>query len=590
MENKITASQILKEYENGLEYQKNMGYYEKFPMYERFKFGEQWPPATDRTRYMPRPVMNIIKYIVNQRKSNLLNSPLNILFSADETIEDIPEEMEETEENSLIKFASEGADKYTNLAKYVWEDLKQDELNDKITEDACTNGTGFVHYFWDINVKGGITNSYIGAIRGEIIDGLNIFVSNPQDEEIQNQDYIIVSKRVNVDKVKEIAKKEGISFEDIENISSDTTDENYDTSRSEDEEQNMTTLLTRYYRKKVNVTEEKDGVIIKTEKNQVFFVKSVGETLITKEHNTRLEKYPIAKFDWYRRKKSFFGVGEVEGIIPNQKAINFNIAMQLLAVQDMGFPKIIIPEGSIDQKITNEPGEIIVEHTFNGAGVRYLNPPAFSSMPLNLSDSIYEKTRTLAGVSDTSTGEAFTANMAASAIIALQNQAKVPIQNIQQKFFRFIEDVARIWLEFFRHYYSTGRTFAVEDEMGQKHNETVRGTDYKDFDYKLKIDVGTSSAYSESLAQSSLDKLFDRGDIDVETYVDLSPNTVMPFKERLKEIFKQQREIQQQMPEQQQAVPQEEMQSQISQEGYADTMANPEISQAVYNKIENESI
>lgn len=584
MENKITASQISKEYENGLEYQKNMGYYEKFPMFERFKFGQQWPSATDRTRYMPRPVMNIIKYIINQRKSNLLNSPLNILFSADETIEDT----EETEENSLIQRAAEGADKYTSLAKYVWEDLEQDELNDKITEDACTNGTGFVHYYWDIGVKGGITNSYIGAIRGEIIDGLNIFVSNPQDEEIQNQDYIIISKRVKVDKIKKIAKEEKIPFEEIENISSDTTDENYDTSRSEDEEQNMATLLTRYYRKKVKVTEEKDGVTTTKEKNQVFFIKSVGETLITKEHNTMLEQYPIAKFDWYRRKKSFFGVGEVEGIIPNQKAINFNIAMQLLAVQDMGFPKIIVPEGSVDQKITNEPGEIIIEHDFNGAGVRYLNPPAFSSMPLNLSDSIYEKTRTLAGVSDTSTGEAFTANMAASAIIALQNQAKVPIQNIQQKFFRFIKDVARIWLEFFRNYYSTDRTFAVEDEMGQKHNETVNGKDYKYFDYKLKIDVGTSSAYSESLAQSSLDKLFDRGDIDVETYVDLSPNTVMPFKERLKEIFKQQREMQEQM--QQQTAPQEETQNQISQEGYADTMISPEISQAVYNKIENESI
>ena len=65
--------------------------------------------------------------------------------------------------------------------------------------------------------------------------------------------------------------------------------------------------------------------------------------------------------------------------------------------------------------------------------------------------------------------------------------------------------------------------------------------------------------------------------------MDLSPNTVMPFKERLKEIFKQQRE-------QHPTAPQEEMQSQISQEGYADTLANPEISQAVLNKVENESI
>lgn len=130
--------------------------------------------------------------------------------------------------------------------------------------------------------------------------------------------------------------------------------------------------------------------------------------------------------------------------------------------------------------------------------------------------------------------------MAASAIIALQNQAKLPIDNIQKRFYRTIKNVGRIWEQFFKTYYSMERS-VVKKEVGDSQEAYLfRGTDYADVDFDLIIDVGASSTYSEALGQATLDKMYDKGDIDVDAYIELSPPNVMPFKESLRRIRQRQ--------------------------------------------------
>ena len=67
---KITETSIWQEYEYGLSYQRNMEFNEKFPIYEKFKNGDQWPEPTKRTANLPRPVFNIVDFLLEQR--NLL--------------------------------------------------------------------------------------------------------------------------------------------------------------------------------------------------------------------------------------------------------------------------------------------------------------------------------------------------------------------------------------------------------------------------------------------------------------------------------------------------------------------------------------
>jgi len=58
--------------------------------------------------------------------------------------------------------------------------------------------------------------------------------------------------------------------------------------------------------------------------------------------------------------------------------------MMLLSVQQTAWPKIIAKVGALTQTVTNEPGEILTDHFINGEGIKYMQPPNFSSMPITL--------------------------------------------------------------------------------------------------------------------------------------------------------------------------------------------------------------
>lgn len=540
-----TSEVIWKEYQEGLSFQKSMGFNTKFPEYERFKQGDQWPKATERTKALPRPVFNIVEMFVTNKKSSVLNQNIKMVFSSAEAgnnsnISD--------EEKNLI---NEGAQMYTDYAYNLWNELDQDALNDMCVEDAATNGTGFIHYYWDTTVKGGELAPYIGSLRGESIDALNIFVSNPQEADIQKQRWIIISSRMELKSALEIAEKSGIPKKYTELIQSDEDNEaeGYDTATKEQDGSEKITVLTKYYRKDdglVYFMKAVKGCVIQEETcltpadySTMGIAEETESGIVLEEEKPKpnfkgITRYPIAVFTWQRRKKCMWGYGEVEGIIPNQKAINFNVGMMLLSVQDNSWPKLIVKPGALRQSVTNMPGEILTDHYTSGDGVKYMQPPNFNYMAISLVDKVLELSRSTSGVTEVATGEQLGANMAASAIIALQNQAKVPIDNIQRRFYKTIKDVGRIWEEFFKTYYSLPRLITVDETDGTQSAKSFMGTNYTNVEFKLKIDVGASSTYSESLGMATLDKMYDKGDISVDDYIELAPSNVMPFRETLK--------------------------------------------------------
>ena len=67
-----------RDYQNGLAWQRSMGFEEKFPLYVRFKEGDQWPPATRRTRNLPRPVFNMVEMFIRTKRAVILDSPVTM--------------------------------------------------------------------------------------------------------------------------------------------------------------------------------------------------------------------------------------------------------------------------------------------------------------------------------------------------------------------------------------------------------------------------------------------------------------------------------------------------------------------------------
>lgn len=532
----MAETKTWEKYREALSWQGSMGFTVSFPEYIRFREGDQWAPPTKRTRNLPRPVFNIIKMFIRTKRAMLLSQPLSINYSPSEYSADAVQS----------QFASDAARDMTDYAAMLWRKTRQDELNYQFIDDAAVLGTGILHYYFDD------TAGTQGEIRGETIDPINFFVGNPQEQDVQAQPWIIISQRVPVEDVKALAKREGLSAQEIELIGSDAEQsaEGYDSARREMHGEDKCTVLTRYFRK--------DGAVhFDRCTRSVEIVKSRSLTPDGRESVIRL--YPVVILTWEVRKKCIFGIGETETLIPAQKAVNFLKAMELLSVQQCAFPKILTKPNALRQTLTNEPGEVVTDYTPNGIGITYMSAAPLSGAAGNLAASIFDLLRVVTGVTEVASGEAIGAQMAASAIIALQQQARTPIEETQRRFIRRIEEVGKIWEELIKAYYYTERNIVSADAKDDENvSRPFKGTAYAHMQFDLAVDAGASSDYGEVLAQTTLDNMLARGDIDIRMYVKLAPRNVVPFREELLRMLDERDEQQKQMAAMQmQTVPQQ---------------------------------
>jgi hypothetical protein len=503
---------VWKEYQRGLDYQVKMGFQQKWPENVRFVEGNQWPAVTERTRNFPRPVINQIDFIVENKISNILSQTLKMVYS--------PEEIPQYDEASLEEL-NQAADDMSDMAQNTWNDIDQDSLNEDCVFDTLVEGTGIYHYYFDNSIKGGMFTQYVGAIQGEIIDPMDIFLGNPQlkPSKLQKQPWIIIRTREDVDTIKEQAKKGGGEPDKV--VADEKLDEMYDNSENDITEPNKATCLTKYYKKN----------------GEVFWCKVTDTAIVQKERRLApdtsekpFELYPVEMVVFKRKKKCSFGRSIVEDIINNQRALNFNIAMLLYSVQQTAWPKILAKMGALaDQVITNDPGEIITDNFGSQAvdGIKYMQPPNFSNMPISLTDKILELTRQVTGATEVNTGEAIGANMAASAIIALQNQAKKPNERYVTMLRRSIKNIGRIWEEFYKCFYNLPRPVTTTDQDGNEYTKTFTGSEYANMGFGLSIDVGAGSIFDESLQVGIVEKLYDKEDIDKYQYIRYLPQNAV---------------------------------------------------------------
>lgn len=518
---KTDAVEISAEYQNGLTYQRTMNFTREWAEYDRFKAGDQWPAPTARTKELPRPVINVVKFIVRTKKANVLSSPVKMIFTA----EQLPPEAGE-----MAGKITQSAQDFTDFAELVWSDVQQTRMNQQAVDDAATFGPGIFYYYWDATKKGGNYLKFSGGLAGEILDPINLFVANPQQKDVQKQPWVILSSREDTDALIAAAQQQGQNPANIQ-PDKDVTDQAYTAAQTEMEGERKTNCLTKLYKVAIDPTNPAAGT-------EVYWTKVTAngsavivppKSLTPPGSDYKMSLYPIEIFNWDERKKCIFGYGEIKGIIPFQKALNFGYGMMLMSVEKTAWPAMVAQQGVISQKPTNAPGEIIWVNGSNADGVKYLTPPNFSSMPIEVLDKMLDLTRTVTGATDVMNGEAIGANMAASAIVALQNLARLPIADIQDRFYDSIKNVGRIWTEFFKAYYNQPRVISgVDSKTNGPTARVFTGSDYADVDFGLEIDVGTASEYSDTLTMSLMDAMFAKGNISLAQYAKYYPSRVFP--------------------------------------------------------------
>lgn len=499
-------------------YGSDKNYYDVIDTNIAFASGDQWRNVV--ADGLPKPVFNIIKRVKQFKIASLKADNISISIQP----------MEYRPQTNDLRMQQKVKD--TDLAnaeiKNVLENIKFDAKSRTLLADGFDTGDWCMHFYFDLDeqpFKKTMPNVK-GLIKAEIIDSTNVIFGNPNTRQVEKQPYIILVGRDLVSNLKEEAKKNG--SKDIDSIKGDSETEYQmgDNGKVENDAKGYEKALyiIKYYKK--------DG--------KIYANKSVRGTYIYKEKDTEFSYYPVVFNNWEEVKGSYHGRSETTGIIPNQIAINKMFAMVIYHLMLTAFPTGVYDADRIEGW-TNEIGAQIPVTNLNGESIRnvagYLEPATMSTQIINAIELAMQYTKETLGVGDASLGNVTMNN--ATAIIAIQKSAAVPLENVKAAFYEFVEDCGKVIIDMMGTKYGI-RPVVVTGPNNERTVEMFDFSQLKDMWLHVKTDVGNASYFSEVASVQTLDNLLNNGFIEFVEYLKRIPDEIIPNKQELITSIEQQ--------------------------------------------------
>lgn len=532
------ANEIWQQYEKGIEYQNSIKLRTNLPKFVKFYEGDQWPAPTRNTKNLPRPVINIIKMICRNKKAAIISAPVRIVYKSHDTNVDTAV--------------------FNGFAEYIQKDLNQRFYDKRGISDGVKKGSYFFHYYWDNEAIDSNGNKK-GALRCELIEPLNIFFENPCELDEQKQKWIIISTRMNVEAVRAMVKDEATRA--MINGSSDS--ENPYNNKEQDGEK-LITVLTKYFRKDGEVYCQKctkdvllgEAFSINPRVNEKkLYMDNEGEVDTDNPNVASPDKkaesgvhpkalyYPIVVGNYEIRDRCIYGQGEVEELIPNQKAINFFVAMSLLNAQEIAWGKYIALPGALKgQTITNAPGQVLTDYTGTGNGIKKMTEQSMQNTPVNLATLLIDLSRSMSGATEIATGE-IKGGLSGEAIALLQSQAAKPIDDLRDSFLLVKEKQGKVLAQFLKLYY-LNQTFIMADESNEEKDveKTFNSSAFENASLDITVEATVGSRSSVAGDIQLLNNALAKGAISFESYIKMYPGDAIGNKNEMLKHLKAQKE------------------------------------------------
>lgn len=594
-------------YESGREYNNRLtpNQYSLVNTNVEFFAGNQWMhlPQTAAMSRLPKPTFNIIKRITSLFVASLTSSGVTIQFDPLSYYDG--ENLNDPESNASAFATAE-----------VQNILHKIKMNYRCREalfDGAQTGDYCAHFYWDPDAMpyGGAFGAYRGEIQMEMVDGINVMFGNPNSPMVKGQPYILIVGRDTVSNLREEFRQHnkgnsGYSEHMIQ-PDSDYSDQAGIGGRTElnsVDDASEKCLYVYMYEMKTKeevLLDRKTGLpvmenvldkngnpipaydengkpIITPDGNPVFkrkkvkhMVSTVHVTKATKSCviyeniDTGLSRYPIAWGNWERQKNQYHGRALVTGIIPNQIFINSMFAMVMRHLQLMGFPKTVYNADMISQW-SNEVGQAIAVRGIQPG--QSVSQVAANLQPANMSehiiaaiDRVMAYTKECLGATDVQMGNVKPDNT--SALMVLQTNAEVPLENVRAGLYEWIEDIGEILLDMMGTYYGKrpvvrDRTFSepvLDPATGQQKINQLTGqmeikqvtrrvveqfdfSQFKHLYFNVRADVGASTYFSEIAMVQTLDNLRANGTLEIIDYLERIPDKLIPRKAELIEDIK----------------------------------------------------
>ena len=478
----IKETSIWKLFEKGRNYHRRVGIYTDTDRHYRFYNGNQWEGA--KLGDIEPVQKNFIKPIVKYKVSVIHDNLYAINYSS---------------QNYANREFAQEADRYCSMlnryAQRVWEKDQMDKKGRIITKDSAINDEGILYVNFDEENMLPIN---------EIVKKNDVYYGNENDSDIQSQPYILISKRMPVSNAIEFALANGMSEEKTSYIIGDNDNFEESGEASKIELDNMVTLVYKMYK----------------QKGTVHFSVATRWIEIIKDTDLGISLYPLAHFNWEEKEGSARGEGEVRYLIPNQIEVNKTEARRVLTVKYQAYPQKVVDTSKVSnpQALNTVGGTIRT----NGQPVEDVHkivgtiPPAqMSPDVVKLQEDLIQVTRDLAGAGDTATGNVNPEDASGRAILAVQQASQAPMTEQKESYKTFIEDVARIWLEYLIAYSTDGIDLEEEitDEQGNKTVQVQRVPQsvLKELQATVKIDITPKSPFDKFAQEQTIENLLING-------------------------------------------------------------------------------
>ena len=380
-------------------------------------------------------------------------------------------------------------------AARVWEQEKMDFKGRRITKDSAINDEGIIYVDFDKKTMRPVN---------EIIKKNDVYYGNENDDNIQEQPYILIRKRMPVANAIQFALDKGMPPSKKEFIigDNDTFEESGDAAKIEVDD--AVTFVYKLYKQ--------DGT--------VHFDIATRWVTVVEGIDTGSTLYPIAHYNWEEREGSARGEGEVRHLIPNQIEVNKTEMRRVLTVKYQAYPQKIINENKVvNPDAINTIGGTIKINSQTVDDVHKIVgtlPPAQMSPDVKLlQDDLIQVTRELAGAGETATGQVDPESASGRAILAVQQASQAPMFEQKESYKNFIEDLARIWLEYLTVHSVNGVTLeeTYTDKTGQEAVRLVKVPQaaLKQLQATVKIDITPKSVYDRFAQEQTIENMLLNG-------------------------------------------------------------------------------
>jgi len=188
---------------------------------------------------------------------------------------------------------------------------------------------------------------------------------------------------------------------------------------------------------------------------------------------------------------------------------------------------------------------VLIDYSGTGEGIKRLEQNELSKVPMELTVTLAELTRSATGTSAVLTGDSYTNNLSGAAIAYLQSQALLPIEELKSAFWNVKRKQGLVVAQFLKNFYYK-RPFikTSTDSDGKKHEsfEEFSSFSYKyaSLDVTVEVVGGTRASVASDI--SLLETCLKTGKISLETYIKAYPDSAITNKEEILKHIKQEKD------------------------------------------------